>query len=231
MEGESFDDLNTNSNLKLPKDVGLYWIHCNRCLEIYIRKRRRLFLLSCNHMICEKCATTLAINHINVSSEVHCPICNKTQRYRVLCNVMPAHAKELLNPEPWREPNERILNFQAKQRDSFKKGMFRKRTEMEKVKRKCNALEINSKQKYEKYEQLRYERKQLEREILKIKKFELQPKSKYFQTTEGDISTNGMFNLNTFTGVKRANTNTHPRITGHNVSHTALNKSFSLNIF
>lgn len=125
MERESFDDLNANSKLKLPKDVGLYWIHCNRCFEIYIRKRRRIFLLSCNHMICEKCATTLATNHINVTSEVNCPICKNIQRYRVLCNVMPAHAKELLNPEPWREPNERILNFQTRHRESFKKEMFR----------------------------------------------------------------------------------------------------------
>ncbi|XP_014095270.3 RING finger protein vilya [Bactrocera oleae] len=231
MERESFDDLNANSKLKLPKDVGLYWIHCNRCFEIYIRKRRRIFLLSCNHMICEKCATTLATNHINVTSEVNCPICKNIQRYRVLCNVMPAHAKELLNPEPWREPNERILNFQTRHRESFKKEMFRMRSEMEKVKKKCIALEINSKQKYERYEQLRYERKRLEREVLKIKKLELQPKSKYFQRTDGNISTKGMFNLNTFTGVKRENHNMHSRISGHNLSHTALNNSFSLNLF
>lgn len=55
--------------------------------------------------------------------------------------------------------------------------------------------------------------------------------SKYFQRTDGNISTKGMFNLNTFTGVKRENHNMHSRISGHNLSHTALNNSFSLNLF
>ncbi|XP_054085562.1 RING finger protein vilya isoform X1 [Zeugodacus cucurbitae] len=221
MEKESIGDHNENSILKLPKDVGLYWIHCNRCFEIYIRKRRRILMLSCNHMICEKCATTPSINHINVSSEVNCPICKKLQRYRVLCNVMPAHAKQLLNPEPWREPNERILNFQAKHRDSFKNGVFRRLSEVEKVNRKCQALENISKQKYERYEQLRNQRKQLEREVLKMKKLDLQPKRQYFQGTVGDA----------FAGVKRVKANMHSHISGHNLSHTGQHNTFPLNLF
>ncbi|XP_036337099.1 RING finger protein vilya, partial [Rhagoletis pomonella] len=122
-------------------------------------------------------------NTVTVPNEVNCPLCKKVQRFRVLCNMMPSHFKELFTPEPWREPTERVLTFQSNQRQSFLKAMSRKSTELEEIKRKRKLLEIKSKTKYEKYEQLQYERKRLERErkrlereVRKLKEQELQPK-------------------------------------------------------
>ncbi|XP_017468066.1 PREDICTED: RING finger protein vilya isoform X2 [Rhagoletis zephyria] len=177
MENESLhSDFNPNGGLKLPNDVGLYWIHCNRCYEIYVHKRRRIFLLACYHTICEVCVGVPSANTVTVPNEVNCPLCKKVQRFRVLCNMMPSHFKELFTPEPWREPTERVLTFQSNQRQSFLKAMSRKSTELEEIKRKRKLLEIKSKTKYEKYEQLQYERKRLEREVRKLKEQELQQK-------------------------------------------------------
>ncbi|CAD7004481.1 unnamed protein product [Ceratitis capitata] len=209
MDKESFDDFNKNSYLKLPKDAGFYWIHCNRCATE---------------------PASNSINAMNIVNEVNCPFCKKLTGYRVICNVMPAHVKELLNPEPWHYPNIRILNFQEMQRESFKKGMLRKHYELEKIRRKCKALEIIAKQKYEKYEQLRHERMRLEREVMKLKKLDLKPRSKHLQTSNTNIYNNRLLNMHTFPVHRRESADRRTHNVGHNLSHTALNNSFSLNL-
>ncbi|XP_067647793.1 RING finger protein vilya [Eurosta solidaginis] len=233
MEPADFEiEAASSSAVNISKAAGLCWIHCNRCFEIYVLRRRRIVLLVCHHIICEKCVGTPPVNAPNRSNELICPLCKKMQCFRLLCNVMPAHFKELLNPEPWREPNERILNFQAKHRTHFKKGMYHQLFELDKIKKRCKLAEINSKKKYEKYERIRFERKRLEREVRIYKEQKTLQQRMRFETRQKNTHSDTIFNMNAFSEAKRMRTIDPIRAyTGsHNSQRTILNKSLSFGL-
>ncbi|KAH8342691.1 hypothetical protein KR067_013427 [Drosophila pandora] len=88
------------------------WIHCNRCYELYARKKLKLFLLACHHVSCEKCVKVCVGRTPSDALIYQCPICRKEVRGREVGNNMPSGIKMLFHPEPWSLHNDFIETFQ-----------------------------------------------------------------------------------------------------------------------
>lgn len=100
----------------------LEWIHCNRCNELYIKKKRKFYLLAgCHHVTCEQCTPLIQQTAVNGPPCYKCSLCLKAVRACQLDNSMPTHLKELFHPEPYKEGlnNAHILQFQERHRQRF----------------------------------------------------------------------------------------------------------------
>lgn len=84
-----------SSNKAQTFDRKYLWIHCFNCSEFYVLKRKKLFLLECKHISCEKCLRKVD------DLRVICPTCKKPARYFVINNEMPASVKKFFNPRPY----------------------------------------------------------------------------------------------------------------------------------
>ncbi|KAH8386920.1 hypothetical protein KR093_003544 [Drosophila rubida] len=148
------------------------WIHCNCCFVHYVDRENIIFLMSCNHIVCNKCVTVTMRRTPVDAATYTCPICKKLVRARQVNNMLPSNVKQLLHPEPWNDglPHKTIDRFQRTHHKSLDQQIMRKEREVIKLDKDLElAKKIVSKQ-YLDHQQLRMERKQLEFQVQKVQR-------------------------------------------------------------
>lgn len=104
------------------------WIHCNCCFEHYVNDKTVIFLLACQHVICEKCVTA-SLGRIPGDAPTYvCPICQKMVRGRQVNNALPSNLKGMFHPAPWHDglPHDLIDSFQRANFKNLEKFILKK---------------------------------------------------------------------------------------------------------
>ncbi|EDW65445.1 RING finger protein vilya [Drosophila virilis] len=158
------------------------WIHCNCCFEHYVDEQSMLFLLACQHVICEKCVTA-SLGRIPGDAPTYtCPICRKNVRGRQVNNALPTNLKDMFHPEPWRDglPHDLIDAFQKANINSLDTHISKKEKEELKLDKDIQLARTLCRKHYLEGHRLRATRKQLEfrarriSHIVKIRREEAQ---------------------------------------------------------
>lgn len=99
----------------------LIWIHCFKCLEIFIQKQRQFFLMECRHILCGSC-----MKKLNEKKAV-CPICAKSIGFMMIGNSMPKPFRMLFhhNPSQIKNCDWKIVSFQNDTRKHFSMGLLK----------------------------------------------------------------------------------------------------------
>ncbi|XP_017872232.1 PREDICTED: RING finger protein vilya [Drosophila arizonae] len=111
------------------------WIHCNSCFEHYVNEKTVIFLLACQHVICEKCVTA-SLGRIPGDAPTYvCPICQKMVRGRQVNNALPSNLKGMFHPAPWHDglPHDLIDSFQRANFKNLEKFILKKEKEEQKL--------------------------------------------------------------------------------------------------
>ncbi|XP_060662719.1 RING finger protein vilya [Drosophila nasuta] len=148
------------------------WIHCNCCFVHFVDRENTLFLLACNHFICNKCVTAKLGRTPADAATYTCPICKRLVRARVVNNALPRNIKDLLHPSPWNDglQHEQIDNFQKAHQKSLEQQIVRKEREVIKLDKDLELAQKIIRKHYFDHQQLRMERKQLEFQVQKVQR-------------------------------------------------------------
>ncbi|XP_055857949.1 RING finger protein vilya-like [Episyrphus balteatus] len=141
------------------------WIHCNRCMENYMKKERKLYILSCYDVVCETCL--MAGN-----KEKMCPVCKNIVRGFVICNNLPPKLKEMFHPRPWSLKFNRtstVYKFQKKQRNSFLTGCKKLREFLKYLEKNRNTMKEDCKNMYLNHKQLKKDHSKLKGSVKRFK--------------------------------------------------------------
>ncbi|XP_034489978.1 RING finger protein vilya [Drosophila innubila] len=147
------------------------WIHCNSCFVHFIDKKNILFLLACQHVICEKCVTANLGRTPSDAPTYTCPMCKKQVRGRQVNNSLPTNLKDMFHPEPWIDglAHDFITSFQKAHFKSLDMHIARKERATNKLDKDLELAEKICRKHYLENHRLRMERKQLEFQLQKVR--------------------------------------------------------------
>lgn len=119
----------------------LSWVHCNRCFTFLLQKTQKLYLLSCQHIICGPCIEQgkfpLFPQHKikfryfrklisdEVSNSSRCPLCKIDVKSQLLGGQMPESCKILFHNNPLSDKRNwmNIIQFQVKHRKHLSRAI------------------------------------------------------------------------------------------------------------
>lgn len=169
--------MNTNNSGKAvgtidKATVRKLWIHCNKCFALYIHKERIIFLLACQHVICERCVTVTLGRMPNDAPTYKCPMCGKQVRGRQVNNALPPNLKDMFHPEPWADGlNHRLItSFQRAHHISIDEHIQRKLREWDKIDKDIELAQKLCRKHYLEQHRLRLQRKQAEYHLRKVRR-------------------------------------------------------------
>ncbi|KFB51032.1 AGAP006749-PA-like protein [Anopheles sinensis] len=127
-----------------------YWIHCNLCYHVMVRKERKFYHLSCRHVLCKPCMA-------KTERGTTCPVCHQPlSRFSELNNQMERKEKMYYDPGAHKTFSDasQIAVFQLKQRENMVRGILRCRKAVPQMKEMFNTLRqriVETQRQYEKY--------------------------------------------------------------------------------
>ncbi|XP_023293423.2 RING finger protein vilya [Lucilia cuprina] len=163
--------IKSSDSLIVPRTPYTHWIHCNRCYEQYINKKRHFYLLACDHVCCFECVENISETLINGPQIFKCPLCSRQTRACKLGNEMPPHLKELFHPDPSLDGlnTYRIIAFQEKHQKRFMDYLDRQYNTMQDRKKEVIRIKELARKHYQQMGELKTERKHLEKRVIAIK--------------------------------------------------------------
>ncbi|KAL7744920.1 hypothetical protein ACLKA6_007194 [Drosophila palustris] len=146
------------------------WIHCNSCFVHFIDKANIIFLLACQHVVCEKCVTANLGRTPNDAPTYTCPMCKKQVRGRQVNNALPTNLKDMFHPEPWKDglPYDQISSFQKAHFNNLDQHLARKERDANKLDKDLELAKKICEKHYLEQHRLRMERKKLEFQVREI---------------------------------------------------------------
>ncbi|KAH8276678.1 hypothetical protein KR044_008094, partial [Drosophila immigrans] len=167
------------------------WIHCNWCFVHFVDRENIIFVLACNHMICDKCVVAQMGRSPVDAATYTCPICKKLVRARQVSNSLPRNIKDMLHPEPWHATNmsrevndfqkahQRSLELEITKKVKCDRILLTKNENNETVSQEREMIKLDKDialakkiitKQYSNYHQLRTERRQFQLHVQKVQR-------------------------------------------------------------
>ncbi|KAL5279959.1 hypothetical protein ACFFRR_004148 [Megaselia abdita] len=139
-------------------EKNLFWIHCYKCFELFLKKKRQFFLCECRHIICGLC-----LKRVDQKKAV-CPICVKPNGFLLIENSMPKQFRMLFHPNPtsFKYIDWKIVLFQNDAQKHFSLGMLKMKVFLEQYKKNLIRSKMYAKKRYQYYKMLRGQRREEE---------------------------------------------------------------------
>ncbi|CAD7089188.1 unnamed protein product [Hermetia illucens] len=144
----------------------LSWVHCNRCFTFLLQKTQKLYLLSCQHIICEPC-----IEQDEVSNSSRCPLCKIDVKSQLLGGQMPESCKILFHNKPLSDKKNwmNIIQFQVKHRKHLSRAIALTDSKLHEAKAKLADLKSDLRVVIKKRDEYKKKRIALEKHLQRFK--------------------------------------------------------------